>query len=153
MQPQIKSSQRLNHVKIAQKEESPAALADECWSHQCTPTYPHPPQALTTLLFYFSRGMNSLMTNRTISFVENSKKYVFCGPFVCSLFIPPSCSLDADGSGIVGLAAIRKTALSETLIGIRFGEFERFNEPKRKYKTFLLQYKTFVLTVCIIVFV
>ena len=57
-------------------------------------TSPHTPPAPshpeTRRSSFISRaGMNSLMTNRTISFVESSQKYVFCGPFVRPLFIPP----------------------------------------------------------------
>lgn len=56
-----------------------------------------PPVSLSPCLpsprtsFISRAGMNSLMTNLTISFVENPQKYVFCGPFVRS-FIFPRCA-------------------------------------------------------------
>lgn len=60
--------------------------------------------------FISRAGMNSLMTNRTISFVESSQKYVFCGPFVRSLFIPP----------VVLVATI--VELYEVQMGLRFSD-------------------------------
>lgn len=83
-----------------------------------TPLSPAHPE--TRRSSFISRaGMNSLMTNRTISFVESSQKYVFCGSFVRPLFIPPFVLVatvveirGADGTGIVRLVTtIRKTAL------------------------------------------
>lgn len=68
---------------------------------------PHPRPQTQRSSFISRAGMNSLMTNRTISFVESSQKYVFLRLFCTLAFIPPPvaaglATYNYEGSGTNG---------------------------------------------------